>query len=172
MSRDPKGGLHAQKRTLGAVERDEVQRRTSHWIAWTIDLTRLVFVDESGTTITLVLRYGRASSGERRVGSVPRNERKNLVLLASLLFNGAADGAAFQVYVEQVLFLSLTPGQAVILDNLSIHKQGAICESIRRPGVVLFLLNYSSDFNPIWVFMPVNPQTALIPSTYVFTPAL
>jgi transposase len=39
----------------------------------------------------------------------------------ALILDGAADGATFEAYMEQVLAPSLRPGQIVILDNLSIH---------------------------------------------------
>jgi transposase len=67
-----------------------------------------------------------------------------------MLLEGAADREAFRVYVERVLVPTLQPGQLVILDNLSVHKQAALRRAIEAVGCrVLFLPTYSPDFNPI-----------------------
>lgn len=67
-----------------------------------------------------------------------------------MIMEGAADRVAFQAYVEQVLIPTLRPGQIVILDNLSVHKQPALQRAIEGAGCeLLFLPTYSPDFNPI-----------------------
>lgn len=67
-----------------------------------------------------------------------------------MIIDGAADRLAFQVYIERVLVPALRPGQIVILDNLSVHKQPALQQAIEAAGCeVLFLPTYSPDFNPI-----------------------
>jgi transposase len=116
-------------------------------------------MDESGANITLVPRYGRAPRGRRCHGSQPRGHYRHLTLFAALsltgiqapmILEGAADREAFRVYVEQVLAPTLQPGQLVILDNLSVHKQAAMRRAIEAAGCrVLFLPTYSPDFNPI-----------------------
>jgi transposase len=151
--------LDPKKRTLGAAERNEEHRGIWHRIVRKLDARRYVFIDESGANITLVPRYGRAPKGERCPGSVPRNYKENLTLLASLsldgltsamLLDGAADRVAFEVYLRQILVPTLVPGQIVILDNLAIHKQPALRQLIHAAGCrVLFLPSYSPDFNPI-----------------------
>jgi len=68
----------------------------------------------------------------------------------ALLLDGAADAAAFEVYVEQLLAPSLKPGQIVILDNLSIHQGPRVKQAIEARGCrLLFLPAYSPDFSPI-----------------------
>ncbi|MGF6178075.1 transposase [Ensifer sp. 4252] len=50
----------------------------------------------------------------------------------------------------QVLVPTLKPGDVVILDNLSSHKQPAARVMIEAAGAsMLFLPPYSPDFNPI-----------------------
>ena len=67
-----------------------------------------------------------------------------------MILEGAADRPAFQVYIEQVLVPTLRPGQIVILDNLSVHKQPALQRAVEAAGCeVIFLPTYSPDFNPI-----------------------
>lgn len=144
---------------MGASERVESERQSWHQRVTSIDPTRLVFLDESGATITLARRYGRAPRGERSHGSAPRNYGQNLTLVAALslngldapmLLDGAMDGRAFGRYVETFLVPVLRPGQVVVLDNLSVHKQAPIQAAIEAAGCeVLFLPSYSPDFNPI-----------------------
>jgi transposase len=144
---------------MGASERNEQRRRIWHRIVRHLDARRLVFVDESGATITLARRYGRAPKGERSPGSAPRNYGQNLTLVAALslegldapmLLDGAMDALAFEQYVTTFLLPALRPGQLVILDNLAVHKQAPIRRAIAVAGCrVLFLPSYSPDFNPI-----------------------
>ena len=119
----------------------------------------LVFVDETGSHIAMTPRYAYAPRGHRAIGKVPRNYGASMTLLASLslegmgealLLDGAADAAAFEVYIEQRLAPSLRPGQIVILDNLSIHLGERVRTAIEAKGCRLLLLPaYSPDFSPI-----------------------
>ena len=103
--------------------------------------------------------YAYAPRGERAVGKVPRNYGASMTLIASLslsgmgpafVLDGAADSAAFEIYVEQILAPSLRPGQIVILDNLSIHLGSRVKQAIEARGCrLLFLPAYSPDFSPI-----------------------
>jgi transposase len=69
---------------------------------------------------------------------------------AALLLPGATDAMAFVAYVEQVLGPTLTPGQLVVLDNLSAHKDTRVRAAIEERGCVLWYLPaYSPDESPI-----------------------
>lgn len=132
--------------------------------AWWEDLqqrdpTQLVFVDESGTNLAMTPRYGRARRGQRVVGAAPRNHGPNTTLLAAmtpagmtatLTVEGAVDRAVFDVFVAAVLVPTLTPGQTVIWDNLSVHKSARAQTLIEAAGCqVCFLPPYSPDYAPI-----------------------
>lgn len=103
--------------------------------------------------------YAYAPRGHRAIGTVPRNYGATMTLIAALslqgigealMLDGAADAAAFEVYVEQLLAPSLKPGQIVILDNLSIHLGPRVRQAIEAKGCrLLFLPAYSPDFSPI-----------------------
>jgi len=116
-------------------------------------------VDETGSQIAMTPLYAYAPRGQRAVGKVPRNYGASMTLMASLslsgmgeafLLDGAADAAAFETYVEQLLAPSLHAGQVVILDNLSIHLGPRVRQAIEAKGCrLLFLPAYSPDFSPI-----------------------
>ena len=68
----------------------------------------------------------------------------------ALLLEGATDAAAFELYVEHLLAPTLTPGQIVVLDNLSAHKGSRVRDLIAARGcAVWYLPAYSPDLSPI-----------------------
>jgi transposase len=119
----------------------------------------LVFVDETGSQIAMTPLYAYAPRGQRAVGKVPRNYGASMTLMASLslsgmgeafVLDGAADAAAFEVYVEQLLAPSLHAGPVVILDHLSIHLGPRVRQAIEAKGCrLLFLPAYAPDFSPL-----------------------
>jgi transposase len=149
----------AQKKSKVAQERDEGARALWRWLATRFDVRRLVFVDESGTHISMDRLRSRAPKGVRAYGQVPKNRGRNLTLIASMslhgmgesmCFEGATDAKAFEVYVEQFLAPSLTEGQVVVMDNLGAHRPKRIRELIEERGCeLLYLPSYSPDYNPI-----------------------
>src|SRR6266704_3580232 len=153
-----KTGLDAKKKTLGASERDEAARAAYRDHIKQLDANQIVVVDECGSNIALTPLYARAPKGKRAYGSVPRNRGKNMTLMAalsrqgmgaSMMLEGAADGAAFEIYVEQILAPSLTAGQIVVMDHLSIHKGTKVRRAIEARGCqLLFLPSYSPDLSP------------------------
>lgn len=148
-----------KKKTLGASERSEEARAAWRKQAETLDAKQLVFLDECGSHIALTPLYARAPKGQRAYGSVPRNRRANMTLIASLslqgmgealILEGSADAQAFEIYVEQVLVPSLSSGQLVVMDNLSTHTGEKVRQVIEAKGCrLLFLPSYSPDLSPI-----------------------
>ena len=62
----------------------------------------------------------------------------------------ATDTDIFRAYVQHVLIPTLRPGDVVILDNLSPHKNSETIRLIEPAGAtVRFLPAYSPDLNPI-----------------------
>lgn len=119
-----------------------------------------MFVDESGFQLNMTPSYAYAPKGARAYGRVPKNRGENTSLLAAvsldegvsaaMTLTGAVDGAAFEVYVKQVLCPQLRAGQVVILDRLNVHKNQQVREAIEAKGCrLLFLPGYSPDLNPI-----------------------
>lgn len=69
---------------------------------------------------------------------------------ACMAVDGATDADAFREYVRHVLLSSLRPGDIVVLDNLSPHKDKEAIELIASVGAeIWFLPPYSPDLNPI-----------------------
>src|SRR3712207_3045766 len=96
-----------------------------------IEARPLVFVDECGANISVVPLYAWSRRGMRAPAKAPRNWGKNVTLLSSmsikgmrpsLAVEGATTGGVFEAYLEAVLAPTLSPGQVVVMDNLSAHK--------------------------------------------------
>lgn len=144
---------------MAASERHEEERTSWREQMKEWEAKQLVFVDECGSNIALTPLYARAPKGQRATDSVPRNRGKNTTLIASLslegiaasmIIEGAANGAAFEAYVEHILVKSLQKGQIVVMDNLRVHKTARVRQLIEERGCQLrFLPAYSPDFSPI-----------------------
>jgi transposase len=69
---------------------------------------------------------------------------------ACLVIEGAANALIFREYIRQVLGPTLQPGDLVICDNLSAHRDQTAQRLIEERGAkLLFLPAYSPDLNPI-----------------------
>lgn len=67
-----------------------------------------------------------------------------------MVVKGAMNGATFRVYIEHMLVPTLSPGDIVVCDNLSVHKVAGVRQLLEHAGCELrFLPPYSPDFNPI-----------------------
>jgi transposase len=69
---------------------------------------------------------------------------------ACMAIDSATDTEVFQTYVRHVLCPTLRPGDIVVMDNLSPHKNELTLQLIRAVGAeTRFLPAYSPDLNPI-----------------------
>jgi transposase len=69
---------------------------------------------------------------------------------ACMAIDGATTAEVFREYVRRVLVPSLRPGDIVIFDNLSAHKDSCALDWIHAAGAMtLPLPAYSPDLNPI-----------------------
>ena len=118
-----------------------------------------MFIDETGASTNMARRHGRCRRGERRRAGVPHGHWKTTTFVAGLrrtgmvapwVLDGPMNGDAFTTYVTRVLAPELSPGDVVIMDNLSSHKAPAVRAAIEASGAtLLFLPPDSPDFNPI-----------------------
>ena len=124
-----------------------------------LDPARLIFIDETGTATNMARTRGRSQRGARLVSAIPHGHWKITTFVAGLRQDGLTapfvidrpmNGPIFLAYVEQCLAPTLSPGDLVIMDNLSAHKVEGVRRAIRARGAeVLYLPPYSPDLNPI-----------------------
>ncbi len=127
-----------------------------------MDVEKLVFLDETWTSTNMTRRYGRSTRGRRCVASAPHGHGKTMTfvgglcnekLIAPMVTDEPMDGEMFLAYVRNFLAPALQPGNIVILDNLSSHKVAGVREAILEVGATLvYLPPYSPDLNSIEKF--------------------
>jgi transposase len=120
---------------------------------------RLLFLDESGLNLSMCRSYARAPSGERAVGSVPKNWGQSITLIGALstsgivapfLLYGSMTGEIFETWIDEYLGPKLRAGDRVVMDNLAAHKRASITQILENRGAhLIFLPPYSPDLNPI-----------------------
>jgi len=120
---------------------------------------RLVFIDETATTTKMTRHRGRARKGERLRARAPFGHWGTQTFIAALRHDGLTapwiidapmNRKIFETYVETQLAPTLSPGDVVILDNLSSHKSEVAKAILRERGAwFVFLPPYSPDLNPI-----------------------
>ena len=118
-----------------------------------------MFIDETGSTISMSRQYAWAPCGTRAEDAIPRNRGTVTTVIGALTVDGltavmtiegGTTGDVFVTYVEKVLLPQLLPGDIVVLDNLPAHKDGRVrplIESVRAH--LVYQPAYSPDFNPI-----------------------
>ena len=107
-------GISRLKKTLHASEqeREDVQAARTEWKGNqpVLDVTKLVFLDETGASTNMTRTRGRAPKGERCVASVPHGHWNTTTFIAGLrhreivapmVLDGPMDGAIFLAYVRQ-----------------------------------------------------------------------
>lgn len=123
------------------------------------DPARLVFIDETWTSTSMVRLRGRCSRGERLIGYAPQGHWKVITFVAGLrqrgmvapfVLEGAINGPMFLAYVKQCVVPVLRRGDVVMIDNLPAHKVAGVSEAIAAAGAkLIYLPSYSPDLNPI-----------------------
>ena len=155
-------GLSFKKSVLPAEQlRPAVARRREQWKKYQsrLDPARLVFIDETWAKTNMAPLRGWAPVGQRLHAKVPYGHWRTMTFLAALrcdridapcVLDQPINAQSFTDYVEQCLVPTLSPGDVVIMDNLSSHKRPAVRKAIRSVGArLLFLPPYSPDLNPI-----------------------
>jgi transposase len=116
-------------------------------------------MDESGAKTNMTRLYGRGPVGQRVCDRVPNGRWETTTMIAAIgrngpqapwVLDGPLDGDAFTVWVEQVLVPTLQPGDILVMDNLSVHKNTRARTAIETAGAAIWdLPPYSPDLNPI-----------------------
>ena len=129
----------------------------------------MIFIDETWAKTNMTRLRGRSRRGERLLAKIPHGHWKTTTLIAALglegircstVVDGAVNGDVFESFVERVLVPALSPGDVVVMDNLSSHKRARTRELIEDAGAELvFLPPYSPELNPIeMVFSKVKQR--------------
>lgn len=155
------------KKSVHASEqlRPDVQKKRVNWVAWrgvirrAKQRERLVFIDETSVTTSMLRLWGWGRRGERIVDHAPLASWKTCSLIgsirttgwsASMVVEGAVNAETFIAYTEQCLLPTLAAGDIVVLDNVPFPHDPRVETLIRSVGArVRFLPTYSPDFNPI-----------------------
>ena len=136
-------------------------KRRQDWFAGQLGLdpAKLVFIDETGASTNLARKGGRCRRGRRLRAAIPHGHYKTVTLVAGLRLSGLVaqkafdrpmNAATFEHWVETCLVPKLSPGDVVIMDNLSSHKGARVEDLIKEAGAELrYLPPYSPDMNPI-----------------------
>jgi transposase len=150
---------HPQKKSRIARERNEEKRQAFREAVEAIESKDLVFIDESGFSLSLYQHYGWAARKERLVEAVPFNRGKNLSVLGALGLQGmlsfrhkpgAMKREDVEAFLREDVLPSLLAGSVLVLDNARIHHGGRIRAIVEEAGCsVLYLPPYSPDFSPI-----------------------
>ena len=119
----------------------------------------MVFIDEAGAKTNMTRLRGRAPRGQRVHDHIPLCHWSTTTILgavrldgttAAMTIDGPTTSEVFRAYVEHILVPTLRPGDIVVLDNLSPHKDKAAMALIEAAGAeVRPLPPYSPDLNPI-----------------------
>ena len=127
-------------------------------------------------------RYARALKGELACDIVPRNYGEILTLVSAInasgiqtqmAFDGAMNKITFITFVREVLLPTLRPGQIIIMDRLTSHRNSEVKALIEGAGCSLvFLPSYSPDFNPIelmfsWLKRPCPKVHFMVKKTFL-----
>ena len=141
--------------------REDVAQAREQWKNWqrSCELSKLVFLDETGLSTDMIRRYGRALGGVRCQDSAPAGHWKTMTCIAGLradrltapwCLDQAMNGEAFKEYLRSQLGPTLKAGDIVICDNLPAHKVAEVQSIIETHGATMkYLPPYSPDLNPI-----------------------
>lgn len=102
---------------------------------------------------------GRSTRGKRVYAAAPCGRWRTTTMISSIrqdgstacmTVEGALNAEIFRTYVREILLPTLKPGDILVMDNLSAHKDSETLRLLEAAGVkVRFLPAYSPDLNPI-----------------------
>lgn len=118
-----------------------------------------MFIDETGTTTSMVRAHGWGHKGKPLIGQAPHGHWMTSTfvaglqhdgILAPLLMDTPMTGEIFRQWLLERLIPEMAPGSIVVADNLPAHKVAGIRSCLEEAGMgLLYLPPYSPDFNPI-----------------------
>lgn len=104
-------------------------------------------------------RYGWAERGKKAFGRAVHGSWKTVTMLGAIGLDGfrgfanieaGTSSEVFRAFVRHELAPRLRPGDCVVMDDLSAHRDKLAREAIERAGATIrFLPPYSPEWNPI-----------------------
>lgn len=156
------GWTHKKKTPVAyEQEREDVAKKRVEFVENQpqLDARRLVFVDEAGFRLGSPPRHGWAPRGKDSFGREIHGKWETITMLGAMALDGfrgfmtidsGTSTDVFDAFVTHELTPNLRPGDIVVMDNLSAHKNAAIRKKIEAVGCsVVFTPPYSPEFNPI-----------------------
>ncbi len=104
-----------------------------------LDIKKLVFLDETGAKTNMTRRYGWGQSAKRVDDSVPHGHWQTTTLIQAIDYrgtrvaattNGPNNSWVFETFIDWLLAPALREGDILIMDNLSSHKNARVLEKI------------------------------------------
>ena len=149
---------HIKKKARRAQEASQEERAAFREKQLTLPARRLWFIDEFGIHLALSRFRARAPRGKRAIVVEPFRTGSNISVIgaitlagvqAPMMIEGPIDGQVLELYVEHILAPLLRPGDIIIWDNVSIHKNTKVKALIESTGARIEPLPaYSPDLNP------------------------
>ena len=134
------------KKTLFSKER-ESERVTKLRVDYkaqqpSLDVKNLIFIDESGYRLGSCKRYGWSEKGVRALGFTDdKGGWQTMTMIGAMslrdicsfmTIDSGTSAPVFSAFVEHYLVPVLTPGDIVVMDNLSAHKNVTTIEKIKE----------------------------------------
>jgi hypothetical protein len=120
---------------------------------------KMIYIDESGIDHNGIKTSCWTKRGAKVIGERSGKRRMRTSVIAALngdninapiRFTGTANTELFLYWLEHILLPTLIVGQAVIMDNCSIHKSPRVKESTESVVCKLIYLSpYSPDLNQL-----------------------
>lgn len=118
-----------------------------------------MFLDESGMNLSMSRSHAWVKRGEELIERVPMDWGKNLTLIGAIRRSGwvvlstafgALNAERFVKWLKHKLLPKLAPGDVLVMDNLSAHRDPRVVPMCSAHGVTaLYQPPYSPDLNPI-----------------------
>ena len=140
---------------------ERVRKVRAAYLAWQqqVDASKIICIDEAGCNDKMTRRVARSVKGARAIDHVPGRRGQSITLIGALSLQGieamitgegGTTSEVWRAFVKQALIPVLKPGQIVVVDNLSSHKDKMARKMIEDAGCTLrFQPPYSPEMNPI-----------------------
>ena len=178
-------GYTLKKKSLEATEKkskkNSAKRASFRHLRRGLPAEKLVFMDEAGFQCKLKRVRARAICGQRATTYASAAPSTNFTISGAVRLNGpvvmrgdkkSMTTLRFLRFLQSALLPGLSPGDILVMDNLSAHRNKAVRRLCRQWDVrVVYLPPYSPEYNPIekvWAWMKNRLRARLNRATHCF----